>query len=366
MWISALLGMITKYCEIVLSLTYREKNEDGAWVGGPMYYIRNGLGIKWLAALFAVFAMIACLGIGNTTQSNSISGVLDTNFNIPPWVTGIVLALIVGAVILGGVKRIASVNEKLVPVMAVFFIVSSLFAIAFNISAIPMAFSLIFKEAFNFKAVFGGVAGYGIFAALRYGVGRGLFSNEAGLGSAPMAHAASSTEEPVKQGLWGVFEVFITTIVICTMTALVVLSSGTYLTAYNAGISPSVNGASLCAAAFGDALSGFGNVVVSVSTMFFALSTILGWGYYGEVCVQYLFKKCSKRAVFGYRVVFVIFVFVGAVAEIGLVWLLADCFNALMALPNLIAIVALSGVIKKATVKYFADKKCVSSNKIEK
>ena len=362
MWVSALFGMITKYCEIVLSLSYREKNEKGAWVGGPMYYIKNGLGIKWLAAVFAIFTMLACLGIGNTTQSNSISGVLDANFKIPTWVTGVVLALLVGAVILGGVKRIASVNEKLVPVMAVFFIVSSILALLFNLTAIPTAFYLIFKEAFNFKAVFGGIAGYGIFAALRYGVARGLFSNEAGLGSAPIAHAASSTKDPVKQGLWGVFEVFITTIVICTMTALVVLSSTTYLSAYNLGVKPELNGAALSAAAFGDALSGFGNVVVSVSTVFFALSTILGWGYYGEVCVSYIFKNHASHAVFAYRIVYVIFVFIGAVAEIGLVWLLADCFNALMALPNLIAIVALSGVVKKATLKHFADKKAAKES----
>ena len=360
MWISALLGMITKYSEIVLSLSYREKREDGSWVGGPMYYIKNGLGIKWLATLFAVFAAAACLGIGNTTQSNSISLVLDSNFKIPTWITGIVLAAIVAAVILGGVKRIASVNEKLVPIMAVFFILSSIVALIFNATKIPTAFLLIFKEAFNFKAVFGGVAGYGIFAALRYGVGRGLFSNEAGLGSAPIAHAASSTKDPVKQGLWGIFEVFITTIIICTMTALVVLSSETYLAAYNAGVKPALNGAALSAAAYGDALAGFGNIVISVSTVFFALSTILGWGYYGEVCASYIFKKQAKKAVFAYRLVFVIFVFVGAIAEISIVWLLSDCFNALMALPNLIAIVALSGVIKSATAKHFADKKATN------
>ena len=357
MWISALLGMITKYSEIVLSLSYREKREDGTWAGGPMYYIRNGLGVKWLATLFAVFAAAACLGIGNTTQSNSISLVLDSNFKIPTWVTGIILAIIVGAVILGGVKRIASVNEKLVPVMAVFFIFSSIFALIFNAQTIPTAFSLIFKEAFNFKAVFGGVGGYGVFAALRYGVGRGLFTNEAGLGSAPIAHAASSTKDPVKQGLWGIFEVFITTIIICTMTALVVLSSETYLSAYTEGAKPLVNGAALSAAAYGDALSGFGKFVISISTVFFSLSTILGWGYYGEVCIAYIFKAKAKKAVFLYRAIFVIFVFIGAIAEISLVWLLADCFNALMALPNLIAIVALSGVIKSATIKHFADRK---------
>ena len=353
MWVSALLGMVTKYSEIVLSLKYREKKEDGSYAGGPMYYIKNGLGIKWLAVVFAAFAMIACIGTGNLTQSNSISSVIESNFKIPAWVTGLVLTVIVGAVILGGVKRIASVNEKLVPVMAVFFIVSSVLALLFNASAIPQALGLIFREAFNFKAAFGGVAGYGIFVALRYGVGRGVFSNEAGLGSAPIAHAASSTEDPVKQGLWGVFEVFITTIVICTMTALVVLSSTTYASGNPEGL----NGAALSAAAFGDSLSYFGSIVISVSTIFFALSTILGWGYYGEVCASYLFKSQGQKAVYAYRIIYVIFVFLGAVAEIGLVWLIADCFNVLMALPNLIAIVALSGVVKKATEEHFKKKK---------
>jgi len=364
MWISALLGMITKYSEIVLSLTYREKNEKGAWVGGPMYYIKNGLGIKWLAAVFAVFAMIACLGTGNAVQSNSISGVLEESFKIPTWVTGLVLVVLVSAVILGGVKRIASVNEKLVPIMAVFFIIASILALIFNASSIPTAFALIFKEAFNFKAIFGGVAGYGIFSALRYGVARGVFSNEAGLGSAPIAHAASSAEDPVKQGLWGIFEVFITTIVICTMTALVILSSDTFLNAYDPSVKlnlgAGIDGARFSALAFGDALSYIGTVVISVSTVFFALSTILGWGYYGEVCATYLFPNKSEKAVLVYRLIYIVFVFVGAVADIGIVWALTDCFNVLMALPNLIAIIALSGVVKNATVKHFAAKKAAA------
>ena len=353
MWISALLGLVTKYSEIVLSLKYREKNEAGAWTGGPMYYIKNGLGLKWLAAVFAVFAMIACIGTGNATQSNSIAGVIDTTFNVDPWITGIVLTVITGAVILGGVKRIASVNEKLVPVMAVFFILASVFALFFNASSIPYAFGLIFKEAFNFKAAFGGVAGYGILSAMRYGVGRGVFTNEAGLGSAPIAHSASSTKDPVKQGLWGAFEVFITTIVICTMSSLVVLTSDIYLTAFTTGTDPIYNGAVLSAAAFGEALPYVGDAVVSVATVFFALSTILGWAYYGEVSATYLFKSHEKRAVLVYRIIYIAFVFIGAVAEIGIVWLIADCFNALMALPNLIALIALSGVVVKTTREHF-------------
>ena len=352
MWVSALLGMVTKYSEIVLSLKFREKNENGAYTGGPMYYIKNGLKLPWLAAIFAIFAMIACIGTGNATQSNSIARVFETNFDVAPWIVGIILTLIVGVVILGGVKRIASVNEKLVPVMAIFFILASVLALIFNAGAIPTAFSLIFKEAFNFKAAFGGVAGYGVLTAMRYGVGRGVFSNEAGLGSAPIAHAASSTSDPVKQGLWGVFEVFITTIVICTMSALVVLSSDVYLNAFSAGALPEYNGAALSSAAFGEAIP-FGSVIISLATVFFALSTILGWAYYGEVAATYLFKSHQKTAVLTYRLIYVAFVFIGATAQIGVVWLIADCFNALMALPNLIALIALSGIVISETKRHF-------------
>ena len=353
MWISALIGMVTKYSEIVLSLQYRERDENGTLRGGPMYYIRKGLGSRWLAALFAVFAMIACIGTGNATQSNSISGVLNSSFDIPLWVTGVILTVVVGAVIIGGVKRIASVNEKLVPFMAVFFILASIVALFVNAAKIPEAFALIFREAFNFKAAFGGVAGYGILSALRYGVARGVFSNEAGLGSAPIAHAASSTEDPAKQGMWGVFEVFITTIVICTMSALVVLTSDIYLVAFDAGIRPELNGAALSGAAFNEAIPYVGGIGIAIATVFFALSTILGWAYYGEVCASYLFKKHSKTAVLVYRIVYVVFVFIGAVASIDIVWLVADCFNALMALPNLIALIALSKVVIDVTREHF-------------
>ncbi len=364
MWVSALLGMVTKYSEIVLSMKYREKSFGGTYVGGPMYYIKNGLGVKWLAVVFAVFAMIACVGTGNATQSNSISGVIESSFGVAPWITGLILTVIVGAVILGGVKRIASVNEKLVPVMAVFFILCSLVALCVNAGKIPAAFGLIFKEAFNFRAAFGGALGYGVLAAMRYGIGRGVFSNEAGLGSAPIAHAASTTKEPVKQGMWGVFEVFITTIVICTMSALVVLTSDIYLSAFHAGQMPSLSGAALSGAAYGEAIPYVGEIGIAVATVFFALSTILGWAYYGEVCVGYVFKNHVLLAVATYRLLYVAFVFVGAVAEIQTVWLVADCFNALMALPNLIALIALSGVVVRVTKDYFA-KKSPLSGKIQ-
>ena len=356
MWVSALLGMVTKYSEIVLSIKYREKNEAGAWTGGPMFYIKNGLGskFKWLAAAFAVFAMIACIGTGNATQSNSISGVFENTFNVAPWITGIALAILTAVVIIGGVKRIASVNEKLVPFMAVFFILASVIALIFNATTIPTAFGLIFSEAFNFRAAFGGAAGYGILSAMRYGVGRGVFSNEAGLGSAPIAHSASSTTDPVKQGLWGVFEVFITTIIICTMSAIVVLTSDIYSTAFASGVLPSVSGAALSSAAFDEAIPYIGGMGIAVSTVFFALSTILGWAYYGEVSVGYIFKNHSRIAIGIYRIIYVAFVFVGAVAEINTVWLVADCFNTLMALPNLIALIYLSGLVVKITREHFS------------
>lgn len=359
MWISALLGMVTKYSEIVLSIKYREKNEKGAYVGGPMYYIKNGLGMKWLAALFAVFAMIACLGTGNATQSNSIADVMNKTFEVPVLLTGLVLTLIVGAVILGGVKRIASVNEKLVPFMAAFFIISAVAALILRLDRIPEAFALIFKEAFNFKSAFGGVLGYGVISAMRMGIGRGVFSNEAGLGSAPIAHAASSTKDPVKQGLWGMFEVFITTIVICTFSALVVLTSDAYFVSsseFLATGSAAINGASLSSAAFNEALPGIGSIGVAISTIFFSLSTILGWAYYGEVCAGYLFKKHRNAAVWVCRIVYVAFVFIGTTVNLQVIWGIADTMNALMAVPNLIGIIGLYKVVKSLTKEHFEKK----------
>lgn len=345
MWISALLGMVTKYSEILLSLKYREKNEKGQWVGGPMYYIKNGLNLKWLAVLFAVFAMIACLGTGNATQSNSIAVALESTMNIKPWITGIVLTVIAGAVILGGVKRIASVNGKLVPFMAVFFVVCSVIALIINCRAIPGAFALIFKEAFNFKAATGGAAGYGIMLAMHYGFSRGVFSNEAGLGSAPIAHAASSTKEPVKQGFWGMFEVFFTTIIICTMSALVILTTGIWETG-------EFQGAALSIASFNAILPKVGSIVVTLSTIFFALSTILGWAYYGEVCMEFLSNK-SEKAVIAYRCVYVAFVFIGTLGNLELVWSISETMNGLMAIPNLIGLIGLYKVIKISTKEYF-------------
>ena len=347
MWVSALLGMITKYSEIVLSLKYREKNEEGQWVGGPMYYIKNGLGLKWLAALFAVFAMLACLGTGNATQSNSISIAQASTLGISPWISGIVLTVIVAAVILGGMRRISSVNEKLVPFMAVFFVLGAVVALVLNIGKVPAAFALIFREAFNFKAAAGGAAGYGIMTAMHYGFARGVFSNEAGLGSAPIAHAASSTQNPVDQGLWGMFEVFFTTIIICTLSALVILTTDFW----SAG---EFQGAALSIAAFNSIMPGIGGIIVTLATIFFASSTILGWAYYGEVSVEYLFK--SKKAVWVYRVIYVGVVLLGAVGNLDLIWSISETMNGFMAIPNLIGIIGLYKVICVLTGEYFGGK----------
>lgn len=349
MWISALLGMVTKYGEIILALKFREKNEDGRWVGGPMYYIRNGLKLPFLAGVFAVFAMIACLGTGNATQSNSIAIALESTVGVSPWITGIILTVITAAVVLGGMKRIASVNEKLVPFMAIFFVACALVALIFRIREIPAAFALIFREAFNFKAAFGGVAGYGIMRAMQFGFSRGVFSNEAGLGSAPIAHAASSTNDPVKQGLWGMFEVFFTSIVICTFSALVILTCDFWK-------SGEFKGAALSIASFNEILPGIGGIIVTLSTVFFALSTILGWGYYGEVCIEFLSKN-SRKAVLIYRYIYVAFVFIGAIGNLDLVWSISEMMNGLMAIPNLIGIIGLSGVIKSLTKEHFEKKK---------
>ena len=345
MWVSALLGMITKYSEIILSMKFREKNDEGKWVGGPMYYIKNGLKFRPLAALFAVFAMLACLGIGNATQSNSIASALSSTMNISPWITGAILTVIACGVVLGGMSRISTVNEKLVPVMAGFYVVCSIVAVLLNFRQVPSTFALIFKEAFNFNAAAGGVSGYGIMLAMHYGFSRGVFSNEAGLGSAPIAHSASTTKEPVEQGLWGMFEVFFTTIIICTLSALVILTTGIWTTG-------EYEGAALSIASFNKILPGIGSIVVTLSTIFFALSTILGWGYYGEVAVGYLFKN-RRKAVDIYRTVYVAVVFIGAVGNLKLIWSVSETMNGLMAIPNLIGLLGLYKVVRELTKEYF-------------
>ncbi len=342
MWVTALFGMATKYGEAVLAVKYREVDSRGKRQGGPMYYIKNGLGDnwKWLGFLFAMFGTIAAFGIGNMVQSNSVADALHSNFNVDPMITGIVLAILVGLVIIGGVTRIGEVAGKLVPVMAVAYIVGSLLVIFANFGGIGEALSLIFSSAFNGTAATGGFAGAAVIAAIRFGVARGVFSNEAGLGSAPIAHAAAQTDDPVRQGMIAMLGTFIDTILICTMTALVIILTG----AWTSG----ETGASLSTLAYGQGIAG-GNYIVTIGLVVFAFTTLIGWSYYGERCAEFIF---GTAIIIPYRIVWVVAVMTGALIKLNFVWLLADVMNGFMAIPNLIALALLSPVIFKVTKDY--------------
>ncbi|SHG82662.1 alanine/glycine:cation symporter family protein [Ferrimonas marina] len=344
MWCTALVGMATKYAEAVCAVKYREVDDKGQFVGGPMYYIKNGLSKRWawLATAFALFGSIAGFGIGNGTQSNSVAQALETNFHIDPLLTGIVLMLLVGAVLMGGIKRIAVVAGKLVPLMAVFYVTAGLVVLAFHASAIPSAIALVVESAYTPVAAQGGFAGAAVWAAIRFGVARGVFSNEAGLGSAPIAHASAKTNDPVRQGLIAMLGTFIDTLIVCSITGLAIILTGVWTTGES--------GAALTTSAFGSTLP-YGNVIVSLSLVVFAFTTILGWSVYCERCVQYLF---GVKAVMPFRLVFTLAVPVGAVATLDFVWLLADTLNAMMAIPNLIALLLLSPVVFRMTREYFA------------
>lgn len=347
MWISAFFGMATKYAEVVLSIRYRETNEDGSFVGGPMYYLKNGLKKPWLAILFSIFASIAALGIGNMVQSNSVADSLFNTFGVNKVVTGLVLAVIVALAMFGGLKRIASITEKLVPFMAIFYLGGALLVLLFNISRIPEAFAVIVKSALGLRAVGGGVAGSAVVAmSLKAGIARGVFSNEAGLGSAPIAHAPATTDHPVKQGIWGVFEVFMSTIVICTMTALAILV-GVDLEIIETG---ALTGTALTTAAFEGTLGTMGGYIVSIGLLCFALSTLLSWSYYGEVSLDFLF---GKKVASAYKFIWVPLVFVGSVASLDVVWSISNTFNGLMAIPNLIGVFGLSKIVIDLTLEYF-------------
>lgn len=346
MWCTALVGMATKYAEAVLAVQYRQKDQDGNYVGGPMYYIRHGLGEnwRWLAIAFAVFGMLAGFGIGNTVQANSVADVLQKEFSIPVELSGAVMAILVAAVILGGVKRIASVAGALVPFMAVAYVVCGLLILAIHFTQIPAALSLVVTEAFTPTAATGGFAGATVWAAIQWGVARGVFSNEAGLGSAPIAHAAAKTNSPVEQGLIAGLGTFIDTIIICSITGLVIIISGEWTSGKT--------GAALSSQAFSASIP-FGNYIVIIGLCVFTFTTLLGWSYYGERCVQYLFGTKSKLI---FRVFWVIAVYIGATSELSFVWLLADTLNAMMALPNLIALFLLSPVVFELTRRYLDSK----------
>jgi AGCS family alanine or glycine:cation symporter len=347
MWVTGLVGMATKYGEAVLAVKYRVQDELGTMCGGPMYYIERGLNKKWLACCFALFAAVASFGIGNMVQSNSVAAAVQASFDIPAGVTGIVLAIATAAVIIGGIKSIGRVTGVLVPIMIIFYVLGAMVILALHIGEIPAAFSLIVTQAFNPTAATGGFAGAGVMMAIRMGVARGVFSNESGLGSAPIAAAAAKTKHPVTQALVSMTQTFIDTIVVCTMTGLVIIISG----AWTSG----KNGAELTSVAFDTAMPGnWGGLIVTLSLILFAYSTIIGWCYYGEKSMEYLW---GEKVIKPYRFVWVLFVALGAVLKLDLVWNLSDAFNGLMAFPNLVALLMLSPVIAKETREYFSPEK---------
>ncbi len=345
MWMTALVGMATKYSEAVLAVTYRRHGEDGRYKGGPMYYILDGLGRKWLwlAGAFAVFASIAAFGIGNTVQANSVADAMQSEFGIPDWATGLTMAALVALVIFGGISRIAAVAGRLVPFMAIAYVLAGLAVVIINIDAVPAAFSLIFTHAFSPIAATGGFAGAAVAAAIQFGVARGVFSNEAGLGSAPIAHAAARTDSPVRQGTVAMLGTFIDTIIVCTITGLAILTTDVWI--------GGERGATLTTQAFEAALPGFGGMLVSVALALFAFTTMLGWSYYGERCLEFL---GGARTIPVFRVLWVLAVPLGATVALDAVWLIADTLNAMMALPNLIGLLLLSPVVFRATRAYFS------------
>ncbi|MCZ6763303.1 MAG: sodium:alanine symporter family protein [Alphaproteobacteria bacterium] len=345
MWCTALVGMATKYAEAVCAVQFREVDERGRYVGGPMYYIKNGLGSHWawLGGVFALFGALAGFGIGNTIQANSVADAVHFRFGVPEWVTGIVLMILVGLVLIGGIKWIARVAGLLVPFMAIAYILAGLVVLAINVQEIPAAIALIFTQAFSPTAATGGFAGASVWAAIRFGVARGVFSNEAGLGSAPIAHAAAQTKGPVQQGLIAMLGTYIDTIIVCTITGLVIVTSGLWTSG--------LNGSTMASAAFELGLPRFGSIIVTCGLALFAFTTLLGWSYYGERCVEYIL---GVRAIIPFRVLWVLVIPVGSMLDLGFNWLLADTLNALMALPNLLALLLLSPLVFRLTREYFA------------
>ncbi|WP_339486265.1 alanine/glycine:cation symporter family protein [Pseudomonas sp. EL_65y_Pfl2_R95] len=344
MWCTALVGMATKYCEVVLAVHYREKDERGEHVGGPMYAIKNGLGKKWLwlGTAFAIFGGLAGFGIGNMVQVNSMAHALESTFDIPLWVTGVVSMVAVGLVILGGIKRIGVVAAALVPFMCIAYIVASIVVLVVFADQIPNAFNLIFTHAFSPAAATGGFAGAAVIAAIRFGVARGIFSNEAGLGTAGIAQAAGTTNSPVRSGMIGMLGTFIDTLVICTMTGLAIICSGVWTSG--------VSGAALSASAFESAMPGFGGAFLSIALVVFAFTTILGWSYFGERCWEFM---VGTKAIMPFRIIWVLAVPFGAIAQLDFAWLLADTLNGLMALPNLLSLLLLSPIVVKLTRDHF-------------
>ena len=361
MWLIAFFGMMTNYSENVLGIFYRRKNDQGEWCGGAMYYLRDGLGAKKgckqigaiLAVAFSLFCLLASFGIGNMTQVNSISGNLETVFGLPAWVSGVLLLILVGMVVVGGLKRIASVTEKIVPFMVIIYMVGTIIILVMNIRMVPVVFASIFKGAFAFRAAGGGIVGYGMKLAIEQGMKRGVFSNEAGLGSSVMVHSNSNVKEPVRQGMWGIFEVFADTMIVCTLTAFTVLSSG--LVDLDTGVAVAEYGgvaltkANVVSTVFSMHFGWIGGAFVAVAIMLFAYSTVLGWSHYGSKACEYLF---GTKSTIVYRVIFVIATFGGAVMGENLAWDIADTLNGMMMIPNLIGVIVLSPLVYKITKNY--------------
>lgn len=345
MWLVALLGMATKYAECLLAVKYRVRDKNGFMAGGPMYYIERGLGVKWLAKLFALFGvMVAFFGIGTFPQVNAITHAMQDTFNIPVLVTAIIVTLLVGLIILGGVKRIATASSVIVPFMAILYVTTSLVIILLNVEKVPDAISLIIYSAFDPQAALGGAIGFTVMKAIQSGVARGIFSNESGLGSAPIAAAAAQTREPVRQGLISMTGTFLDTIIVCTMTGIVLVLTG----AWN---NPELAGATVTNYAFAQGLgTSIGATIVTVGLLFFAFTTILGWCYYGERCFVYL---VGIRGIKLYRLAYIVLVGLGSFLHLNLIWIIADIVNGLMAFPNLIALIGLRKIVIEETKDYF-------------
>jgi len=344
LWVSGLLGMCTKFSEIVVALHYREPDASGAMRGGAMYTLKKGLGLPWLGWIFALLTSLAAFGIGNMVQANSVADSLRASFGVPVNVTGIVVAVITAIVILGGIKRIGDVTAILVPFMAIFYLGGGLVVLVLFAGELPRAIGLVFEGAFTGTAATGGFAGSTIMMAMRYGIARGLFSNEAGLGSAPMVHAAADTDHPVRQGMYGIFEVFVDTILVCSTTGLVILVTGVW--------SGGETGAALSAKAFQTGLPGtWGDIVVTGGILLFSFSTLIGWSYYGETAIVYLF---GTKATLTYRLLWIVFIYLGATGSLHLVWDVADTLNGLMAIPNLVSVLFSIPLLLRLKKEFFS------------
>lgn len=354
MWVSAVLGMMTIFAETVLGMKYRRKDQQNRWIGGAMYYLEHGLGRKGFAVVFAGACVMASLGMGNLAQSNSMGSALRHAFGIPPWVTGAVTGILLLLVLMGGIGRIARVTEKIVPAMSICYLLAGMVVIGVCWKGIPHALGEIFCGAFDMRGMFGGVGGYGMLRAMRHGISRGIFTNEAGLGSSVMAHTAAETDEPAEQGMWGIFQVFIDTIVVCTITALCILCTGV--------LGTGADGAVLSAMAFGHIFGTFGPILIAGAISFFAFATMLGWSYYGECALRYLCRLTSfgTRHSSGfagwYRFLFAGMTVIGSQLELHLVWEVCDTLNGCMAIPNLIALFCLSGEVVRETRSYIQRK----------